>query len=127
MRTTQEIQVAQFVPEGGGEPGAGGGGLNFVLLMVALFLLMYALIIRPQQRQRKEQQAMVASIKKGDHVVTNGGIHGRVTGVADDVLTVEIAERVRIKLERGSVSKRTLAADKSEKDDRKAEKKEARS
>ena len=126
MRTTQEIQVAQILPEGGAADG-GGGGLNFLLLMVALFLLMYAIIIRPQQRQQKEHKTMVAAIKKGDQVVTSGGIHGRVTGVVDDLLTVEIAERVRIKLDRSAVSKRALAADKSEKDDRKADKKEARS
>ena len=125
MIATEEIQTAQIIPEGGA-PDAGGGGLNFLLLMVALFLLMYALIIRPQQRQQKEHKTMVASIKKGDQVVTGGGIHGRVTGVADDVLTVEIAERVRIKLDRGSVSKRTHSADKSE-PERNVAKKESRS
>ena len=123
MSTTQQIQTAQVIPEGGA-PDGGGGGLNFLLLMVALFLLMYAIIIRPQQRQQKEHKKMVASIKKGDQVVTSGGIHGRVTGVADDLLTVEIAERVRVKLDRGSVSKRTLSADKSESG---AAKKESRS
>ena len=106
MNTHPEIQVAQAVPspEPGGE--ASGGGGNFILLMIAMGLLMYALLIRPQQRQQKEHKKMIAEVKKGDQIVTSGGIHGRVTGVTDDVLTVEIAERVRIKVNKTAVSNR---------------------
>ena len=115
MKTTAEVQVAQAVPSPAPEDG-GGGGLGFFLPLIALFLLMYAIIIRPQQRQQKQQRQMVAAVERGDQVVTNGGIHGRVTGVADDVLTVEIAERVRIKLNRSAVTQRVPAAkDKEEK------------
>ena len=125
MKTTAEVQVAQLIPESGADGGA-GGGLGFFLPLIALFLLMYAIIIRPQQRQQKEQRKMVAAVERGDQVVTSGGIHGRVTGVSDDVLTVEIAERVRVKLNRSAVSQRISAEKGSEKGkDEKA--KEARS
>ncbi len=108
MKTNAEIQVAQAVPEAA-PSGGGGGGFGFFLPLIALFLLMYAIIIRPQQRQQKEQRAMVAAVERGDMVVTSGGIHGKVTGVSDDLLTVEIAERVRVKLNRSAVASRTPA------------------
>ena len=110
MRTLAEVGAAQIPePPPGGDGGGGGGGLGFFLPLIALFLLMYAIIIRPQQRQQKEQRAMVAAVQKGDAIVTSGGIHGRVTGVSDDVLTVEIAERVRVKMNRSAVASRVTA------------------
>jgi preprotein translocase subunit YajC len=85
---------------------ASGGLLNMLLLFAAMGLLMYALLIRPQQRRDKEHRDMLARIEKGDQVVTTGGIHGKVTGVAEDVLTVEIAPSVRIKLSKSAVASR---------------------
>lgn len=125
MKMTAEIQVAQLLPDSGGDGGA-GGGLGFFLPLIALFLLMYAIIIRPQQRQQKEQRKMVAAVERGDQVVTSGGIHGRVTGVSDDLLTVEIAERVRIKLNRSAVTQR-ISADKPAEKGKDEKGKEARS
>ncbi len=82
--------------------------------MVLVFGIFYLLLIRPQQKQRKEHEAMLQSIGRGDEVVTTGGIHGRVTGAADEVLTVEIAnlkgERVRIKVDRAHIERRTSQA-----------------
>ena len=75
--------------------------------MIAMLLIMYALIIRPQQRQQKEHQKMVSAIQRGDAVVTQGGIHGKVTGLSDDVLTVEIADKVKIKINRSAIAGRT--------------------
>ena len=103
----QEIVLAQAGPDPAPGGDGGVGGIGFFLPLIALFLLMYAIIIRPQQRQQKEHQQMVSAVQRGDMVVTNGGIHGKVTGVADDVLTVEIAERVRVKLNRSAVASRT--------------------
>jgi preprotein translocase subunit YajC len=103
----QEIVLAQTGQESAPSGDGGAGGIGFFLPLIALFLLMYAIIIRPQQRQQKEHKKMVAAVQRGDTVVTNGGLHGKVTGVADDVLTVEIAERVRVKLNRSAVASRT--------------------
>jgi preprotein translocase subunit YajC len=102
MKTEMAVQLAQTAPEGGG----GAGGLNMLFFIGAMFILMWALLIRPQQRQQKEHRKMLEEIRRGDQVVTNGGIHGRVTGVSDDVLTVEIADRVRVKLNKSAVSSR---------------------
>ncbi|MEE8475594.1 MAG: preprotein translocase subunit YajC [Myxococcota bacterium] len=72
--------------------------------IILIFGIFYFLLIRPQQKRQKEQAAMIKGIEKGDGVVTSGGLHGTVTGVTDDVLTVEIAvtkgDRVRVKVSR---------------------------
>jgi preprotein translocase subunit YajC len=81
--------------------------LGMFIPMAAIFLIFYFLLIRPQQKRQKEQEAMLKGISKGDEVVTAGGLHGKVTGVTDDVLTVEIAvikgERIRVKVARGRI------------------------
>jgi preprotein translocase subunit YajC len=75
--------------------------------MALIFLIFYLLLIRPQQKQRKEHEAMIQGIEKGDAVVTSGGLHGKVTGVTDDVLTLEVSsfkgEKVRVKQQRSRI------------------------
>ena len=75
--------------------------------MIAIFLIFYFLLIRPQQKRQRETEEMIKAVKKGDDVVTAGGLHGKVVGVTDDILTLEIAalkgERVRVKLARAKV------------------------
>lgn len=83
---------------------AGGGGLGQILLMAAIFAVFYFLLIRPQQKKMKEHQALVAALKKGDAVVTSAGIHGEITGLTDTVVTLEIADNVRIKVARGHIA-----------------------
>ena len=79
--------------------------LNSLIVPTVLIIgIMYFLMIRPQQRRLKEHQAMIAAIRRGDTVVTSGGIIGKVTKVDDNELQVEIADGVRIKLVRGTVS-----------------------
>ncbi len=107
MKTQAEIQIPSPGPVAQESPGGGGLLGSPFLFLAAMLLLMWALIIRPQQRQRKQHTEMLKQIRKGDMVVTGGGIHGKVTGVADDVLTVEIADRVRVKLSKSSVSSRS--------------------
>jgi len=89
--------------------GATGGGSGDIILQLVPFLLifviMYFLIIRPQQRRVKEHQEMVKNVRRGDTVVTTGGIVGKVTKATDDPeLEVEIADGVRVKLVRGMIS-----------------------
>jgi preprotein translocase subunit YajC len=85
-----------------GDPG--GSPISMLLMMGSLGLVFYALVWHPQRRQDREQREMRDALQKGDHVVTSGGIHGKITGVAADVVTVEIAERVRVKLNRSAVA-----------------------
>lgn len=88
----------------------GGDPLGFLIPMGAIFLIFYFLLIRPQQRKQKDRDNMLKAVGKGDRVVTSGGIHGLVTGEAEDVLTLEIAnlkgERVRVKIDRGRIDRR---------------------
>ena len=69
-----------------------------------IFVIFYVLMIRPQQQRVKQHQAAIAAIKKGDEVVTGGGIRGRVTKVTDDEAEVEIAQGVKVRVLKGTLS-----------------------
>ena len=75
-----------------------------ILPWLLIFLIFYMLMIRPQQKRVKEHQAALAAIKKGDEVITGGGIRGKVTKVADEEIDVEIASGVRVRVVKGTVS-----------------------
>ncbi|RLB16314.1 MAG: preprotein translocase subunit YajC [Deltaproteobacteria bacterium] len=91
-----------------GQSGSGGGGqggsLGAFIPLILMFVIFYFLLIRPQQKKAKMHKQMLSAIKKGDRVVSSGGLHGVVTGIADDVVTMEIAPKVRVKVSRGSIS-----------------------
>lgn len=87
----------------GGAGGEGGGGFSTFIPLILMFVIFYFLLIRPQQKKTKEHRQMVSSLKKGDRIVTSGGLHGRITGLSDAILTVEIADKVRVKIARGNV------------------------
>ena len=97
--------------QGGATPPAGSGFASFIP-PILIFVIFYFLLIRPQQKKAKEHQAFLGSLKKGDEVVTSGGIHGRITGLTDAVVTMEIAEGVRIKVNRGSILNSAVEAKK---------------
>ncbi len=86
----------------GGAPG--GSGLSMIVMMALFFVVFYFLMIRPQQKKQKEHQAMLGKISAGDEVVTSGGVLGRVVDVGDQFLTLEVAENVRIKVQRFQVA-----------------------
>jgi len=69
-----------------------------------IFVIFYVLMIRPQQKRVKEHQASIAAIKKGDEVITGGGIRGKVTKVTDDEAEVEIAQGIRVRVVKGTLS-----------------------
>ncbi len=77
--------------------------MSTLVMMGILFAIMYFLIIRPQAKQNKERRAMLDALKKGDHVVVAGGIHARIVEIGERVLTVEIADKVKIKVNRDAV------------------------
>ncbi len=87
----------------GGAGGEGGGGFSTFIPLILMFVIFYFLLIRPQQKKTKEHRQMISSLKKGDRIVTSGGLHGRITGLSDTTLTVEIADKVRVKVSRASV------------------------
>nr|WP_321510412.1 preprotein translocase subunit YajC [uncultured Celeribacter sp.] len=87
--------------------GAGGAGnpiLQF-LPLILIFVIMYFLMIRPQQKKMKEHRAMIDAVRRGDEVVTAGGIMGKVAKVREDgVLEVEIAEGVKVRVQKSTLS-----------------------
>jgi preprotein translocase subunit YajC len=91
---------------GGGTGGAGGqgGGLGAFLPLILMFAIFYFLLIRPQQKKAKQHKQLLASIKKGDRVISSGGLHGVVTGLTEDIVTMEIAPKIRVKVSRGSIA-----------------------
>jgi preprotein translocase subunit YajC len=84
-------------------PQPAGGGMSMIIMMVVLFGLMYFMMIRPQAKRQKEHRALIAGLAKGDEVVTNGGIAGRVDEVGETFITVEIASNVKVKVQKGAV------------------------
>jgi preprotein translocase subunit YajC len=84
----------------GGLFGGGGGGL---LMIVALFAIMYFFMIRPQQKRQKDIEKQRAALKTGDKVITSGGVHGKLKEINDRDYVVEIAEGVKVKIDKASV------------------------
>lgn len=82
----------------------GGGAGSFPMMMILMIAIFYFLLIRPQQKKQKEQDAWLKSLKKGDEVVTSGGVIGRISGLTDNTVTLEVQEKVRIKVLRSSIS-----------------------
>jgi preprotein translocase subunit YajC len=95
----------------GGPPAPCGdmGSATSIVLMLAMFAIFYFLLIRPQQKKAKEHQKMIDSIQKGDEVITAGGLLGRVTGASDRFLTIEISEKVRVRVLRSQVANKEVA------------------
>ncbi|MBT8490494.1 MAG: preprotein translocase subunit YajC [Deltaproteobacteria bacterium] len=95
---------------GKGGAGGPGGDLHFIILMVAIFAIFYFLLIRPQQKKQKAVREMLDKLGHGDMVITAGGLHGKVTGLTDNVVTLEISDKVRVKVSRNHVSAVTQKA-----------------
>ncbi len=80
------------------------GGLMGFLPLIIIFAVFYFLLIRPQMKRAKEHRKMVAELAKGDEVVTNGGLLGKITEVGDSFVTLELADNLQVKLQRNAVA-----------------------
>jgi preprotein translocase subunit YajC len=85
-------------------PAGPGGSFQFALLMAAFIALFYFMLIRPQQKRAKEHQTLVSKLTSGDEVVTSGGLLGRVTDVGETFITLEIADGVRVKVQKVQIT-----------------------
>lgn len=83
-----------------GAPPVGPSLMNTMFMMFMLFIIFYFLILRPQNQQRKQHQAMIDAVRRGDTVVTSGGLVGKVTKVGEQELTVELSDNVRVRIMR---------------------------
>jgi preprotein translocase subunit YajC len=100
--------------EGGG--GAAPGGLlgNPMVFMVLMFVMMYFVLIRPQRTRQKQHEALIKSIKAGDHVVTAGGVHGIIASVKDTTVMIKVADNVRVEYDRTAIATVKKSAEKIE-------------
>src|SRR4030065_2415507 len=97
-----DLAYAMGTPPGGG--GGLGGQIWSFLPIIFIFVIFYFLLIRPQQRRSKEHRTLLESIKTGEYVLTSGGIYGKITGIKDNIITLEISDKVRVKINRGNIA-----------------------
>jgi preprotein translocase subunit YajC len=97
-------------PPGGGPQnpmgGCAGGQGGMFIPMIMIFVVFYFMLIRPQQKKQRELQDWLKGLKKGDEVVTTGGIIGKISGITDTVVTLEVQEKVRMKFLRSHIAGR---------------------
>ena len=95
--------IVTFTKQGAGGC-FGGSPLTTLLPLVLMFVVFYFFLIRPQQKKQKEHQDMLGALRKGDAVVTTGGIMGKITGLTDQYAVIEVQEKVRMKVLRSHVA-----------------------
>ena len=100
------LAFAMAAPPQGGAPAGGGMMAQFqgLIPLVFMFAIFYFLLIRPQQKKAKEHRALLEALQKGDQVVTAGGMHGRVTALDDQVVTLEVAPGVNVRINKGYIA-----------------------
>ncbi len=81
-----------------------GGGFEFLIMIAIFFGIMYFMIIRPQTKRAKEHKSMLEALSKGDEVVTNGGLLGKVTEIGDSFIHVEVAEGMAVKVQKQAIA-----------------------
>lgn len=92
--------IASAHAQDAGQP----GGLMSFLPLIIIFVIFYFLLIRPQMKRAKEHRKLVAELANGDEIVTNGGLLGKITNVGESFVTVELADNVKIKVQRHAVA-----------------------
>ena len=87
------------------QSGQGGGEMYSTIIMFgAIIAIFYFMIIRPQRKRQKERDSLLSQIKKGDKVITAGGMHGDIVGIDEKTVLLEVADKVKIKVERSSIA-----------------------
>jgi len=109
-----EVAFASSAPLGGG---SGSGAVAMQLLFfAAIFAVFYFLLIRPQQKQRRDREQMLTAMKRGDRVVTTGGLHGTVTNLGEHTVTLRVSDQVKLEFDRSAVGRIVTTGSTSEKD-----------
>lgn len=93
-----------FISNAYAQDAASSGGLMSFLPLIVIFAVFYFMLIRPQMKRSKEHRQLVSNLSKGDEVITNGGLLGRITEVSDSFVTLELADNIQIKLQRQAVA-----------------------
>jgi preprotein translocase subunit YajC len=98
------VLISPAFAQGAPAPAGGDAGLLGFLPIILMFVLLYFLMIRPQMKRAKEQKAMIDALQKGDEVITAGGVVGKITGLSDHYLTVEIAANTQVSVQKAAVT-----------------------
>jgi preprotein translocase subunit YajC len=93
-----------FISDAHAEDAPAGGGTEMLIMIGIFFAIMYFMIIRPQQKRSKEHKSLMDSLSKGDEVVTTGGMMGKIKGVGDDIIRIELAENIVIKVQKHAIA-----------------------
>ena len=93
-----------FISNAYAQDAAASGGLMSFLPLIVIFAVFYFMLIRPQMKRAKEHKQLVAQLGKGDEVITNGGLLGKITDVSESFVTLELADNLQIKLQRSAVA-----------------------
>ena len=104
------IDLAHAMGAGGTGGGAGGGDFSFIIVMIAIFAIFYFLLIRPQQKRQKEIKEMLGNLNRGDMIITTGGLYGKITGLTEQIVTIEVSDKVRVKVARTHIAAVTQKA-----------------
>ena len=102
-----DLVIAPAYAQAAGQPAPGGlfgGGLSGLMFPVLLIGVMYFFMIRPQMKRAKEHRGMLEKLAKGDEVLTNGGIAGVVTDIGENFITIEVADNVRMRFQKGAIA-----------------------
>jgi preprotein translocase subunit YajC len=97
-------EIVYAMAPGGGQEGGQQNPMSFFIFMAVLFAVFYFILIRPQQKRQKDHRRLLENLKKGDRVITTGGLQGTVVGLSDTVVTVEIADKVKVKVGRNYIA-----------------------
>ncbi len=105
MNVAHAAELA-FAQSSGGSTGGGTGAImTQIAFFGAIFAIFYFLLIRPQQKQRRERESMLTAVKKGDRIVTTGGMHGTVTNLSEQTVTLRVADGVKLEFDRGAIGR----------------------
>ena len=96
--------ISTAYAESAAPPASTGPGTEMLVMIGIFFVIMYFMIIRPQNKRQKEHKALMDSLSKGDEVVTNGGMMGKIKGVADDIVRIDLTENVVIKVQKNAIN-----------------------
>jgi preprotein translocase subunit YajC len=121
MTTTTSLSLQETPPPPAEEPGGlFGGGFTSFMPLVLIFAIFWFVMIAPERKNRKKRELMLKAMKKGDKVMTNGGMFATVAAVQDDVITLQVADGVRVRFSRSAVQ--NVVEDEPKADDKSAEK-----
>lgn len=103
MNLISTVYAQEQAPAPGGKPG-GGSMLGMFTPLIIIFVIFYLLIFRPQQKQQKKKREMLAALKRGDEIITNGGIYGKVADLTDIFVMLQVANNITIKMDRSQIN-----------------------